>query len=66
MPKCPKCHKEIDHLNAVVDERQVYSYFGDGSGYHHVDQIEFNVDIYRCPECYQELDIEDADEFLAS
>jgi len=65
MPKCPKCEKAIDSLNAVVDERQVYSYTSDGE-YNHLDQIEFNVDVYRCPECYETLDIDDADEFLAS
>jgi hypothetical protein len=63
MPKCPKCGKEIDSLDVVVSEKNLYSYKRSGD-YHHIEQIEFNEDYYKCPLCYRQLDIEDADEFF--
>lgn len=65
MPKCPECHQEIDHLNATVVERNLYSYSGDRSGYEFREQFEFEVVVWRCPECHKELVIEDPDEFLS-
>lgn len=67
MPKCPKCNKEIDHLNAVVTEKNLYSYDGAGD-WEHRDSFEFDIEYFKCPLCYEKLDFADtdsADEFLS-
>ena len=63
MAKCPRCGKEIDHLNTIVDERSHYSYFGDGR-WEQGDSIEFDNQEWACPQCEKTIDIEDADTFL--
>lgn len=67
MPACPKCGKEIDHLDVMVTERNLYRYF-EGGDFDCPENIEFDVDYWKCPECHERLDIEigtdAADEFL--
>ena len=70
MPKCPKCRKEIDHLNLKSIDGGEMSLDEDG-----VIQANWNSDIYgdevadysaSCPECGEKLfdDYEDASDFL--
>ena len=63
MAKCPKCGAELTELDAIVKEKNLYTYRG--GDWQHRENIEFDVDYYKCPECYTPLRISDADEFLA-
>jgi len=67
MPKCPKCNKEVDSLDLIVNENNLYSYKKDGSKIF-IEQIEFDIQYFKCPVCHERLDInadeESADGFL--
>jgi len=67
MAKCPKCEAEIDRLNAVIIDKSLCSY--DGISFDHVDLIDFDIECWKCPECYQviegiELSEEGGSQFL--
>lgn len=64
MAKCPECGKTIDSLTAIVDERNTYHFTGDGV-YSDADRIDFEVDIFKCPECHQELPFNDESDAIA-
>jgi len=68
MPACPKCNQQIDHLNVMVTERNLYTYDGTGD-YERRDSIEFDIDYWKCPLCHAQLDLfpnsDTADEFLS-
>jgi phage FluMu protein Com len=55
MPKCPKCHKKIDSLDAVVSETSLHNY-KDGD-WIRGEVIESTILRWKCPKCFQELDI---------
>jgi uncharacterized protein (UPF0212 family) len=56
MAKCPKCGEQIDTLDVIVAETNLYTY-AEGD-YRHADTIEFNITKWKCPKCYKELDLE--------
>lgn len=66
--KCPKCGKEIDHLNGHMTEENLIAYHGVSGEYDHIENLSMNADYWLCPECYQRLDIglddDSADQFL--
>lgn len=71
MAVCPHCEQPIDHLVAVVDERNVYRFSpGDEEDeYEFADRIEFNVETFKCPHCKEPVpdssgDVEAARMFL--
>jgi hypothetical protein len=78
MAKCPKCGKEINHLDAVVTRRDMFSYHPlDSKGevlswpeWEPGEQLEWETEYWKCPECYARLNIDvgedDAIEFLTS
>lgn len=60
MARCPKCGNVIDTLIAVVNERNTYR-FSESRSYNDADRIEFEADIFKCPECLEELPLADED-----
>src|SRR3972149_6970088 len=62
--KCPKCGNNIDYLIARVVEENLYNSTSGGLEDFR-DQVEAITKYYICPECHQELPIDDADDFLA-
>ena len=56
MPKCPECRKPIDHLDAMVTERNLYVY--SNGEFDNKESIEFDIDYWKCPQCLSQLDIE--------
>lgn len=67
MAICPKCHKNVDYLIARVTEVSMYDYH-DGNLQNCREQIQSEIDFFKCPLCCEDLDIPDqaaADAFLA-
>ncbi len=64
MAKCPKCKKNIERLHVVVSERNSYVFTADEGVpfYEDADRIETNIEEWKCPECYQALEIEHDDD----
>lgn len=67
MPYCPECKEKIDCLDVVLTEKSLCTYTPDG-GFSYSEQIESNVEYWKCPLCQKQLKIEAtttaADEFL--
>ncbi len=58
--KCPKCGKEIDHLNqfAQAEARFTFSIGRDGNGKSHFQKhttFEAAEEDFECPECQETL-----------
>ena len=57
MAVCPKCGKEIESLDCVIKEKSLQSYC-ENDCFTYVEQIEHEVEYWKCPLCYERLDIE--------
>ena len=57
--KCPKCGQAISTLNVVVTERNLYHWQRTSAGpeFDTVENLEFDIDYWECPECFEELPI---------
>jgi DNA-directed RNA polymerase subunit RPC12/RpoP len=63
--KCPHCGKEIDYLKAIVNERNLYSYWPEAlANWQEEEQIEFETVYFICPECDEHINIMDPEEFF--
>ncbi len=68
MPRCPECHKKIDHLHVNVTEEYAKTYAGGNGVFDEIDQISCEFNHWACPHCGAVLKIADqdaADRFLA-
>lgn len=67
MAQCPKCHKELDELDCIVNERNQYGYHDGEIDWSQAGELfEYQIESFRCPHCYQELtkDQVEADKLL--
>ena len=62
MPKCPKCHEEIDELiaNGDINEHRVYHFTASNEGdgeYSEIDPEQFFLENreFKCPKCKEIL-----------
>lgn len=67
MGTCPECHKNLDQLSCVVNERNQYGYCdGDVDWSNAGEHFEHEIEYFSCPHCYKKLteDREEADKLL--
>ena len=62
MPKCPKCNREIKELGAIAKELNLYYYNPEGDR-EFSENIDYDLQYYKCPHCYTRLDIDDIEAF---
>jgi uncharacterized protein (UPF0212 family) len=65
MAQCPKCKEQLDFLDVVVTERHLVSYSPENDFFNDREVIEHDIEYWKCPFCYKQLDIEPDEESAA-